>query len=94
MISSSSNVPSITTRRAVARTARGSVRTWTGRSVVTSATNRVRPRYATAGMHRTRVSEMRDAASRIGVVRALRAPAVPATTSDTRRRPSSPLFRG
>ena len=94
MTRSSTHVPSITTRRAVARTARGSVRTWTGRSVVTSATNRVRPRYATAGMHRTRVSEMRDVASRISVVHTLRAAADPVTTSDTHRRPSSPLTRG
>ena len=94
MTRSSTNAAVITTRRAAARTGRGSVRTWTGRSVVTSATNRVRPRYATAGMHRTRVSEMRDLASRSGVVRTLRAPAGPVTTSDTRRRPSSPLIRG
>jgi hypothetical protein len=94
MTQSRSNVPVTSIRRAAAQVARGSVRTWTGRSVVTSATNRVRPRFATAGMHRTRVSEMRDVASRISVVRTLRTAADPVTTSDTHRRPSSPLTRG
>jgi hypothetical protein len=94
MTRSRSNVSAKTIRRAVPRTDRGSARTWTGRSVVTSATNRVRPRYATAGMHRTRVSEMRDVASRIGVVRTLRAPAAPVTISDPHRRPSSSLISG
>jgi len=77
MTRSSTSRPIITIRRAIVRPARGSVRSWTGRSVVTSATNRVRPRFATAGMHRTRVSEMRDVASRIGLARTLRAPAGP-----------------
>jgi hypothetical protein len=80
--------------RAVTRTLRGSVRSWTGRSVVTSATSRVRPRFATAGMHRTRVSEMRDSASRTGIVRSFRALAAPLTTSSLRRRPFSPLTSG
>jgi hypothetical protein len=80
--------------RAVARALGGSVRSWTGRSVVTSATDRVRPRFATAGMHRTRVSEMRDAASRASVVRNCSAPSGPATSSAGRRRPFSPLTTG
>jgi hypothetical protein len=80
--------------RAVAGTLRGSVRSWTGRSVVTSATDRVRPRFATAGMHRTRVSEMRDDASRTGTLRTLGASTVLATIPTLRRRPSSPLTSG
>lgn len=88
------NPPVRNESRAVAGALRGSVRSWTGRSVVTSATDRVRPRFATAGMHRTRVSEMRDHASRIGTVRTLGASTVPATTPNLRRRPSSPLASG
>ena len=79
---------------APARLARGSMRSWTGRSVVTSATDRVRPRFATIGMHRTRVSEMREAASRTSVVRTLRAPTGSVTTSATRRRPFSSRTSG
>jgi hypothetical protein len=70
------------------------VRSWTGRSVVTTATDRVRPRFTTVAMHRTRVSEMREQASRTSLVRSRRAPAGPVTTSATRRRPSSPLTSG
>ena len=78
--------------RAVTCTLRGSARSWTGRSVVTSATDRVRPRFATTGMHRTRVSEMRALASRTGDVRLFRASNRSVTTSVTRRRPfSSPI---
>ena len=84
----------VQSRRAAARPVRASVRSWTGRSVVTSATDRVRPRFATAGMHRTRVSEMRDAASRASAVRAVSALSGPATSSDSRRRPFSPLTSG
>lgn len=76
------------------RTARGSERSWTGRSVVTRATDRAMPRFATRGMLRTRVSETRDVASRIGFVRVPRALTGPATTSDTRRRPSSSPISG
>jgi len=80
--------------RAATRTLRGRVRSWTGRSVVTSATDRDRPRFATNGMHRTRVSEMRGPASRIGIVRVFRAPTAPVTTPSPRRRPFSPLTSG
>ena len=80
--------------RPSSRTAGDSARSWTGRSVVTSATDRVRPRFATRAMHRTRVSETRDVASRIGFVRVLRARSGSATTSDSRRRPSSSLISG
>lgn len=80
--------------RAATRTLRGSVRSWTGRSVVTSATDRDCPRFATTGMHRTRVSEMRDHASRTGIVRAFSALTGPATTPILHRRPFSPLTSG
>ena len=94
MIRSTSQLTLVQNRRAAVRPVRASVRSWTGRSVVTSATDRVRPRFATAGMHRTRVSEMRDLASRIGIVRASSALTVPATTLLPRRRPFSPLVSG
>ena len=94
MTRSNANIAPVQTRRAAARTVRASVRTWTGRSVVTSATDRVRPRFVTVGMHRTRVSEMRDHASRANVVRAFRALTGPATTPIPRRRPFSPLTSG
>lgn len=95
MIESNALIPTAASEtRAIVRTVRGSVRSWTGRSVVTNATDRVRPRFATAGMHRTRVSEMRDSASRITVVRTRSALSGPATTSILRRRPFSPLTSG
>jgi hypothetical protein len=93
-ITSTQHFVSTSSRRAIARTVRGSVRSWTGRSVVTSATDRVRPRFATVGMHRTRVSEMREIASRTSVVRPLRALSGSVTTSAMRRRPFSPLTSG
>lgn len=83
-----STIAAKSVRRAVARAARAGVRSWTGRSVVTSATDRVQPRYVTVAMHRTRVSEMRSSASPSAVVRAFRAPAASATTSLMRRRPA------
>jgi len=94
MTHSSSIVAPVPNRSAAARAVRASVRSWTGRAVVTSATNRVQPRFATAGMHRTRVSEMRDSASRTSVVRSFRALSGPATSSSLRRRPTSPLASG
>ena len=94
MIRSSSIVAPVPGRSAAMRADRASVRSWTGRAVVTSATDRVQPRFATAGMHRTRVSEMRDLASRTSVVRSLRVQTAPVTTSTLRRRPTSPLTSG
>jgi hypothetical protein len=41
-----------------------SVRSWTGRSAMTSATQTPRPHLATAGTRQTRVSAMRAAAPR------------------------------
>ncbi len=41
-----------------------SVRSWTGRSAMTSATQTPRPHLATAGTRQTRVSAMRIAAPR------------------------------
>jgi hypothetical protein len=49
------------------------VRAWTGRSAVSSATDTRRPRIATAGTHRTRVSVARLSRSRMWSRRALRA---------------------
>ena len=46
-------------RPAAARTSRQRVRSWTGRAVVSSATDTPLPRSASANTHRTRVSEIR-----------------------------------
>jgi hypothetical protein len=82
----------IRSRRAFARAAGDVARSWTGRSVVTSATDRARPRFATAGTHRTRVSETRLFASRTTTPRIERARTGPVTTPIQRRRPSAPLI--
>jgi len=89
MTQSTSTIAVQPVRRVVTRAALAGARSWTGRSVVTNATDRVQPRYVTLAMHRTRVSGMRYTASRASVVRAFRARTAPETTSSTRRRLTS-----
>lgn len=84
-----SNEISIESRRASVCAALDGVRSWTGRSVVTSATDRTRPRFATAGMHRTRVSEIRLSASRATAACVKRADLGTATSPSERRNPGA-----
>jgi hypothetical protein len=51
-------------RRAACRVSTERAPSWTGRAATSSATERAGTPPATAGMHRTRVSEMRDGAGR------------------------------
>ncbi len=81
-------------RRASSRVVRSGARSWTGRSVVTCATERVQPRYVMVDMHRTRVSGMRHFVSRAGAVRGSLAPSAAVTCSVMRRRPITPLISG
>jgi hypothetical protein len=52
--------------RAGLRVPSGLARLWTGRARVSTATNTDIPRCVATTTHRTRVSEMRDSASRLG----------------------------
>jgi hypothetical protein len=56
----------VATRRRLVRATTADVRAWTGRSAMSSATDSVRPRIATAGTGRTRVSVARISGSRMG----------------------------
>jgi hypothetical protein len=51
--------------RAGLRAPSGLAQLWTGRARVSTATNTVIPRCVATTTHRTRVSEMRDSASRL-----------------------------
>lgn len=53
-------------RRRLVRATAADVRAWTGRSAMSPATDSVRPRIATAGTGRTRVSVARFPGSRMG----------------------------
>jgi hypothetical protein len=48
------------TVQTVSRLPQRRVRSWTGRSALSSTTETVIPRFVTAGTRKTRVSEMRD----------------------------------
>ena len=77
----------VTTRRRLVRAATADVRAWTGRSAMSSATDSVRPRIATAGTGRTRVSVARFSRSRMGRCDASGTLTHPAITL---RKPGSP----
>jgi hypothetical protein len=94
MTRSTSIIASQPGRRAPSRTAGSGARSWTGRSVVTSATERVQPRHVTVDMHRSRVSGIRHLVSRADVVRSVLAPSAAATNSGTRRHLITPLISG
>ena len=66
------------------------VRAWTGRSAVSSATDTLRPRIATAGTGRTRVSVARLARSRTWLGRARRAVTRPVITRQKHRSLGNP----
>ena len=68
-----SHAPRLVARLRIVRAAPLDVRAWTGRSAVSAATNTVRPRIATAGTGRTRVSVARLHRSRTWRQRAPRA---------------------
>ena len=71
------HAPRLVARLRIVRAAPLDVHAWTGRSAVSAATNTVRPRIATAGTGRTRVSVARLHRSRTWRQRAPRALARP-----------------
>jgi hypothetical protein len=77
-------------RPRILRAARLRVRAWTGRSAVSSATDTRRPRFATAGTGRTRVSVARLSRSRLWLERARRAHARPVISLRKRRSLGNP----
>ena len=81
-------------RPRILRTAPLRVHAWTGRSAVSCATDTQRPRIATAGTGRTRVSVARLSGSRMWLGRVPRSLARPAITSEKPRRTSHPRMIG
>jgi hypothetical protein len=73
--------------RAGLRVPSGLTHLWTGRARVSTATNTVIPRCVATTTHRTRVSDMRDSASRLDCG-ALQAPPFSAETLTSKRRDS------
>ena len=70
------------------------VRAWTGRSAVSCATDSQRPRIATAGTGRTRVSVARLSRSRPWLERVQRAHTQPVISLRKRRSPGNPRLIG
>lgn len=79
-----------TRRPRILRAAPLRVRAWTGRSAVSSATDTQRPRIATAGTGRTRVSVARLSRSRLQRMRTSTAHTQPVISLRKRRSPSHP----
>jgi len=77
-------------RPRILRTAPLRVQAWTGRSAVSSATDTQRPRIATAGTGRNRVSVARLSGSRMWLRRAPRTVARPVITHRKLRRIGHP----